>query len=153
MSLGSFHKAGVLPPEAGSGEGKKKGSFRFQRAERLKGRREIREVFRRGKGLTCFGAKLFVLPNGLSHNRIAFTFSRKFGTAVERNRARRLGREAYRHIGYTLKPGYDVVLLVYPGTDTLTARMEQVKRLFAKADLMENPSWPRNNRAFLPGRE
>ncbi|MDR2394538.1 MAG: ribonuclease P protein component [Treponema sp.] len=115
--------------------GKEKVSFRFQRAERLKGRRDIRKVFNQGHHVTCSGAKLFVLTNGLSHNRIAFTFSRKFGTAVARNRARRLGREAYRHIGYALKPGYDVVLLVYPGQDTLVARMEQVKRLFSKADL------------------
>lgn len=135
LELGPLQKEGVLPREEGIFQGKKKVSFRFQRAERLKGRREIREVFRHGQGVTCSGAKLFVLHNGLSHNRIAFTFSRKFGTAVERNRARRLGREAYRHIGYALKPGYDVVLLVYPGCDTFAGRMEQVKRLFSKADL------------------
>ncbi|MHB9292092.1 putative ribonuclease P protein component [Hollandina sp. SP2] len=135
MGLGPSQKEISLPREEGISEGKEKVSFRFQRAERLKKRREIREVFRQGKGLTCSGAKLFILPNGLSHNRIAFTFSRKFGTAVERNRARRLGREAYRHIGYALKPGYDAVLLVYPGQDTFVARMEQVKRLFSKAGL------------------
>jgi ribonuclease P protein component len=123
--------------EGGLWAGKSKGSFRFPRAERLKKRAHIREVFRKGQGLGCSGAKLFVLPNGLSHNRIAFTFSRKFGTAVVRNRARRLGREAYRHIGYALKPGHDVVLLVYPGKDTLNERMDQVKRLFSKAGLYE----------------
>jgi ribonuclease P protein component len=110
-------------------------SLRFRREERLKGRAEIRKVFTKGKCVTCSGAKLFVVKNILSHNRIAFTFSRKFGNAVERNRARRLGREAYRHIGYALKPGYDVVLLVYPGKDGFAARMEQVKMLFSKAGL------------------
>jgi ribonuclease P protein component len=128
-------KEGALQQREGSTPGKSKGYFRFPRAERLKKRADIREVFRKGQGVTCSGAKLFVLSNGLSHNRIAFTFSRKFGTAVERNRARRLGREAYRHIGYALRPGHDVVLLVYPGKDTLAARMEQVKRLFSKAGL------------------
>ncbi|MDR1957115.1 MAG: ribonuclease P protein component [Treponema sp.] len=127
-----------LPRGAGLSREQGQVSFRFRRTERLKGRREIREVFSRGKGVTCSGAKLFVLHNGLSHNRIAFTFSRKFGTAVERNRARRLGREAYRHIGYALKPGYDVVLLVYPGNDTFAARMDQVKRLCAQAGLLES---------------
>lgn len=89
-------------------------SFRFMRKERLKGRDEIREVFNKGKCVTCSGAKLFLLRNDLSHNRIAFTFSRKFGNAVERNRARRLGREAYRHLRPRLSGGCDLILLVYP---------------------------------------
>jgi ribonuclease P protein component len=110
-------------------------SFRFPRAERLKGRDEIREVFSRGRVVSCFGAKLFVRENQLSYNRIAFTFSRKFGKAVNRNRARRVGREAYRYTRQGLKAGYDLVLLVYPGKDTFAARIEQVNLLFFKAGL------------------
>ncbi|MDR3166909.1 MAG: ribonuclease P protein component [Treponema sp.] len=110
-------------------------SFRFPRAERLKKREEIREVFNRGRVVSCSGAKLFVRENEICRNRIAFTFSRKFGNAVNRNRARRVGREAYRHIRQGLKSGYDLVLLVYPGKDTFTARMEQLNFLFSKAGL------------------
>jgi ribonuclease P protein component len=76
---------------------------------------------------------LFFLENGLSHNRIAFTFARKYGNAVERNRARRLGREAYRYMRNGLKPGFDLVLLVYPGKDTLAGRKGQLGMLFSKA--------------------
>jgi ribonuclease P protein component len=110
--------------------------FRFTRKERLKKRDEIREVFNRGKAVTCSGAKLFVLGNGLTHNRVAFTFARKFGNAVERNRARRVGREAYRHIRNNLAGGYDLVLLVYPGKDLFTARSKQLGILFSKAGLV-----------------
>ncbi|MDR2111038.1 MAG: ribonuclease P protein component [Spirochaetaceae bacterium] len=110
-------------------------SFRFRRTERLKRRDEIRAVFNRGKGVTCSGAKLFCLKNGLSYNRIAFTFGRKFGNAVQRNRARRVGREAYRHIRQSIQGGYDLVLLVYPGKDTFKTRFEQLKALFSKAGL------------------
>lgn len=141
MQTTSFHKEPLFEKEFFNREGNV--LFRFQRLERLKKRREIRNVFSKGKGVTCSGAKLFVLHNDLAHNRIAFTFSRKFGTAVERNRARRLGREAYRHISYALKTGYDVVLLVYPGKDTLMARSEQVKQLFSKAGL-----WYREDKAW-----
>jgi ribonuclease P protein component len=78
---------------------------------------------------------LFFLKNGLAHTRIAFTFARKYGNAVERNRARRVGREAYRYMRKGLKPGFDLVLLVYPGKDTLAGRMEQLKALFSRAGL------------------
>lgn len=110
-------------------------SFRFPRAERLKGRDEIREVFNRGRMVSCSGAKLFLRENQICRNRIAFTFSRKFGNAVNRNRARRVGREAYRYIRQELKTGYDLVLLVYPGKDTFAVRREQLNLLCFKAGL------------------
>jgi ribonuclease P protein component len=71
----------------------------------------------------------------LPYNRIVFTFARKYGNAVNRNRARRVGREAYRHIRNELTAGYDLVLLVYPGKDRFARRMEQVRILFSKAGL------------------
>ncbi|MDR0589580.1 MAG: ribonuclease P protein component [Spirochaetaceae bacterium] len=113
----------------------KRPSFRFLRKERLKRRDGIRDVFKRGKSVTCSGAKLFFIKNGLPYNRIVFTFSRKYGNAVQRNRSRRVGREAYRHIRKELKTGYDLVVLAYPGNDSFARRMEQLAVLFSKAGL------------------
>ncbi|MDR0561279.1 MAG: ribonuclease P protein component [Spirochaetaceae bacterium] len=110
-------------------------SFRFRREERLKKRDDIRDVFKKGRCAACSGAKLFVMKNDLPLNRIGFTFSRKFGNAVARNRARRLGREAYRRISSGLNPGHDMVLLVYPGKDTFQERLDQLILLCAKAGL------------------
>jgi len=115
------------------------GNFRFSRKEKLKRRDDIREVFSRRKGVSCQGAKLFTLRNGLSYNRIAFTFSRKFGNAAERNYSRRLSREVYRLLRNELKKGYDLVLLVYPGRDDFSVRKDQMRELFTKAALF-NPS-------------
>ncbi|MDR2445180.1 MAG: ribonuclease P protein component [Spirochaetaceae bacterium] len=92
-----------------------KGSLRFPRAEHLKRRQDIQTVFKKGASASCSGARLFFLRRDVDGRRIAFTFARKFGNAVERNRARRLGREAYRHLRPKIKGGYDLVLLVYPG--------------------------------------
>jgi ribonuclease P protein component len=80
-----------------------------------------------------------VLENSLNRNRICFTFSRGFGTAVQRNRARRLGREAYRSLKPRLNCGNDMVLLVYPEDTkaTLAGRTEQMESLLARAGLLQ----------------
>jgi ribonuclease P protein component len=87
-----------------------------------------------------------VLKNSLSRNRICFTFSRGFRNAVERNRARRLGREAYRYLRPRLAGGCDLILLVYPETmpapvavvkkNALAARTAQLSFLLTKAGLL-----------------
>jgi ribonuclease P protein component len=113
------------------------GDYSFPLRERLKGRDEIGEVFSRKRAVSCPGARLLRKENGRLYNRIAFTFSRKFGNAVERNRARRVSREVYRHLRNVLKPGYDLVLLVYPGSDTYSRRMEQMRELCGRAGLFK----------------
>jgi ribonuclease P protein component len=92
------------------------------------------------------------MQNGLSHNRIGFTLARKFGTAPQRNRAKRLGREAYRLLRPRLAGGFDLVLLVYPPPPSgpgqpareparfprpgLSLRLKQLTRLLSQAGLM-----------------
>ncbi|MDR1128438.1 MAG: ribonuclease P protein component [Treponema sp.] len=110
--------------------------FRFRRKEHLKKGEDIRRAFKQGRVVSCPGAKLFVVQNEQPHNRIAFTFARKFGNAVERNRARRLSREVYRLIRDSLEPGFDLVLLLYPGGDFFAKRTEQLEILFRKAALL-----------------
>jgi ribonuclease P protein component len=131
--------------------GQGRGSFRFRRQERLKGRNEIRELFKSGRQYSCRGAKLFVLKNDLPNNRICFAFTRGFGNAVQRNRAKRLVREAYRLLlpRFAAKnaDGRDLILLIYSETgaadlaakvhsNTLSVRMEQMEFLFKKAGML-----------------
>ena len=127
--------------------GPSKEDYRFPKKERLKGRDEIRAVLNRRQGVSCEGARLFVLKNGFSYNRIAFAFARKFGSAVERNCSRRVSREAYRHLRGLIKPGHDLVLLVYPENSlpeaepsTFSSRRNQLFELFNRAKLLENRS-------------
>jgi len=110
--------------------------FLFPRRERLKGRDNIREVFKKKKVFSCPGARLLMSGNGLNYNRVAFSFPRKYGNAVERNHSRRLSREAYRLLRSELHQGYDLVLLVYSSKDNFSARMEQLRALFLKAGLL-----------------
>jgi ribonuclease P protein component len=105
----------------------------FTRNDRLKGRAEIGVVFARGRKVSCPGAKLFYIDNGLEVTRIAFTFARNYGNAVERNHSRRLSREAYRLMKMRPRKGLDLVLLVYPDGDSYAFRVHQLEVLFSKA--------------------
>ena len=137
--------------------------FCFRRTEHLKGRNEIREVFGKGKQFSVGGAKLFILKNDLLHNRICFTFSKRKHVsrgkqvlkgnqvseknqsskwnAVARNRARRLGREAYRLLRPRLCGCHDLILLIYPETEmkktmSLSDRSGQLENLFSRAGIL-----------------
>ena len=116
---------------------------KFRKQEHLKGRVTIARVFKKGRAVNCPGVKLFFLANELPINRIAVSFVRKYGNAVQRNRTRRLGREAYRLMKDQLKSGFDLILLLYPigvneagvNRGSLAASSEQLKTLFGKAGL------------------
>jgi len=132
-----------------------KSIFRFRREEHLKRKKEIQEVFEKGRRYGFGSAKLFVLKNNLTNNRICFTFSKpkkkpsrgESGgkkasfNAVSRNRAKRLGREAFRLMKNQLVCGYDLILLVYhdqlQNKEPLSDRIRQMESLFKKAGLLK----------------
>ena len=80
-------------------------------------------------------------PTGEYLNRIGISASKKIGGAVQRNRAKRVVREAYRQIGreYELKRGYLVVIALREPCTVL--KMQDVKRdlkyCLKKAGLIE----------------
>jgi len=53
-------------------------------------------------------------PNALDHPRLGLSVSRKVGTAVARNRIKRLLREAFRQLQHDFPRGYDLVIVVRP---------------------------------------
>ena len=129
-------------------EVKQRVRFLFKREEHLKGRKEIREVFNKGKRVSVNGAKLFLRKNDLPYNRICFSFSRGFGNAVVRNRIRRLEREAFRLLKTRLTGGYDLILLAFHDAGgkenpnplkkaVLHDKSVQLETLFKKAGLLK----------------
>lgn len=70
------------------------------------------EVFERGRTQVCATMVMRWRPNGLAKSRIGVvTAKRTLRLAVERSRARRLMREAFRLERPQLRPGVDVVLI------------------------------------------
>jgi ribonuclease P protein component len=82
--------------------------FTWKKAEKLKSRKRIERVFRDGKSFSLFPYRVIFLlqPNGVSAPGVREDWaplqagfgasSRHFKKAVDRNRIKRLGREAYR---------------------------------------------------------
>jgi ribonuclease P protein component len=63
----------------------------------LRGSNDFQRVYRTGKRYEGHLLTVFVLPNSLTEHRLGITASRKaLGKAVDRNRAKRLLREAFR---------------------------------------------------------
>lgn len=73
-------------------------SQRFPKAEKLKSRKTIKQLFEEGKSFTKFPIKVLYIP---SENKVATQAAfavpkRNFKLAVSRNRIKRQLREAYR---------------------------------------------------------
>ena len=52
---------------------------------------------------------MWVLPNGLAHPRLGLIVGRKHGNSPQRNRIKRLLREAFRLMQHELPAGFDLV--------------------------------------------
>tara|TARA_B100000767_G_scaffold229199_1_gene219820 strand:+ start:277 stop:624 length:348 start_codon:yes stop_codon:yes gene_type:complete len=70
----------------------------MQQFERLKSKKEISFVFDKGYGFSSFPIKLFFIKNSQKQrSNVAFTVGKKnLSRAVDRNRVKRLMREAFR---------------------------------------------------------
>jgi ribonuclease P protein component len=75
--------------------------------------------------------------------RIGYIASKSLGKAVQRNRARRLMREATRSLEASIPPSWDVVLIAQPAMILERARMQQVREellwLLNKANIRPAP--------------
>lgn len=73
--------------------------------------KNFKYVYNRGKNVVSPILVTYVVKNKLGINRIGITTSKKIGNAVERNRARRIIKVAYRNCYSQIKTGYDLVFV------------------------------------------
>jgi len=129
--------------------------FGFGRKEKLKSRKKIEELFLNGKNFSVFPLRVTYqfLPGEETGAQVGVTAGKKyFKRAVDRNRIKRLIREAYRlqknELIETLKQNHQKGFLFFMYTDKSIASFSVIKdamnkclqRLRKIAEANENPS-------------
>lgn len=112
----------------------------MQQRFRLRDSRDFDRLRREGSAYPHRLMLLSIGANGLAHNRYGFIISKPIGKAVQRNRVRRLLREAVRHLHPHLKTGYDVVLIARRPLvgQPLSVVQRIVLELFQQAEVVES---------------
>ncbi len=68
-------------------------------------------LYKRGKAIFSKACVVYYRRNGRGVNRIGITTGKKVGNAVDRSRARRIIRQAYRECEAFFPKGYDIVIV------------------------------------------
>ncbi|MDD5823268.1 MAG: ribonuclease P protein component [Firmicutes bacterium] len=77
----------------------------------LRNQKNFSAVYNRGKSKGSKYVVVLYRRNNKDVSRLAYVASKKVGNSVQRNRARRLMREAYRTMSKHIVPGYDVIFV------------------------------------------
>ena len=105
------------------------------KAERVRRRGDIRNLFFAAKRWSVSGAGLRCVRNGLPHSRLLVSPGKRFGNAVQRNYAKRVAREIFRSLKPEIEPGYDLAIIFYSGEYTFQDRQNQITALLDRAGI------------------
>ena len=92
---------------------------------RLSHTSEFTKVYKNAKKWHCYDASVYFLA--ADEFRFAVVASKKIGNAVERNRSRRVIKEAFRKVCPRVMPCYDIVLVARSKTKYIkSTRIEDI---------------------------
>ena len=83
----------------------------MQRFEKLKENRDFKRLYYRGKSSVAPSFVLYSMKGRTGRIRLGITTGKSIGSAVQRNRARRVVTAAFRDLSKNIVPGYDFVVV------------------------------------------
>ena len=92
--------------------------------------KDFKKIYTRGKSFVSPTVVTYIVKSRLDHSRVGITASKKIGKAVQRNRAKRVIREAYRQICPEIMENYDIVFVAR--TRTTKVKMQDVREQMRK---------------------
>lgn len=84
---------------------------RFPRSARIKSRRVFERAFSERCRAIDRHMVVFAVPNDAGTVRLGISVGKAYGSAVQRNRIKRLLREAFRQVRHKLPTGIDLVIV------------------------------------------
>ncbi len=92
----------------------KDNNFKFSKSYRLHLKRDFSNIIIKGKKIEDMFLRFYFLPSKKDNARFATVINKKFGNAVERNKAKRVAREIFRYAKCDIDKCYDIVCYIKP---------------------------------------
>ncbi len=94
--------------------------YTFRQEERIRKRGDYERITRHGAKFHSRHFRVSVCPNSLPHRRLGITVGKRIGSAVQRNRLKRLIREFFRLNKDVLPPSSDLAVTAQEGAANLS---------------------------------
>jgi ribonuclease P protein component len=83
--------------------------LRLRPSQRIRRHADFQEIYKTGARISSRYCTLFIKPSRSPAGRLGIAATKKLGGAVDRNRAKRLIREIFRH--NDIAPGFDIIVV------------------------------------------